>query len=217
MMENGGLSAADVMALTKNNDNGYLNGMAGMWNNPFVYLIWLAFFGGGFGNWNRNGGEALTQAELQRGFDTNTIVNKLDGISNGLCDGFYAMNNGFKDGFYSTQAAIAENRFAQQNCCCETNRNIDAVRAENYKNTCEITNTTRAEGAATRSLITQQEMQNLRDKLEEKDREILTLNLFAAQQAQTQNLIAALRPFPTPAYITGLPYTNSANTCGCGV
>ena len=213
MMENNGLSAADVMALTKGNDNGCLNGMAGMWNNPFVYLIWLAFFNGGFGGWNRNGGEALTQAELQRGFDTNTIVNKLDGISNGLCNLGYANQNGINN----LSQQLAENRFAQQSCCCETNRNIDAVRAENYKNTCEITNTTRAEGAATRALITQQEMQNLRDKLEEKDREILTLNLFAAQQAQTQNLIAALRPFPTPAYITGLPYTNSANTCGCGV
>ena len=36
MMENNGLSAADVMALTKGNDNGCLNGMAGMWNNPLT-------------------------------------------------------------------------------------------------------------------------------------------------------------------------------------
>ena len=29
-----------------------------------------------------------TQADIQRGFDTQAVISKLDGISNGLCDGF---------------------------------------------------------------------------------------------------------------------------------
>ena len=61
---------------------------------------------------------------------------------------------GLCQGFNQTNAAIAESRFAAQQCCCETNRNIDAVRAENYKNTCEITTAIHAEAEATRALMT---------------------------------------------------------------
>ena len=38
------LSAADVMAMTKDND-----GMNAIWNNPFIYFVWMALFSGGFG------------------------------------------------------------------------------------------------------------------------------------------------------------------------
>ena len=38
------LSYADFAAMTGNN-----NGVNNMWNNPFMYLIWLAWFGGGNG------------------------------------------------------------------------------------------------------------------------------------------------------------------------
>ena len=50
-----GLSAADVMAITKdagNGGNGYGNGA---WDNPFIYLVWLALLGGG-GLWGNRGG-----------------------------------------------------------------------------------------------------------------------------------------------------------------
>ena len=45
-----GLSAADVMAMTKD------NGMADWCNNPFIYLVWLALLGGGgiFGGWGES-------------------------------------------------------------------------------------------------------------------------------------------------------------------
>ena len=36
---------------------------------------------------------------------------------------------GIKDGFYGIQGALAENRFALSQCCCETNR-LCAVRYE---------------------------------------------------------------------------------------
>lgn len=118
-------------------------------------------------------------------------------------------------GFNSLGGQIAENRFASQQCCCETQRAIDALSAENYKNTCEITNAIHSEGQATRALITENQVQNLRDQLADKDRELLIANLFSAQQAQTQNLIGQLRPFPTPAYITTSPYAGATTTCGC--
>lgn len=129
------------------------------------------------------------------------------GITNGLCDGFYAVNNSLKDGFYGVQSGLAENRFASQQCCCETNRNIDAVRYENAKNTCDVTTAIHAEGEATRALINANTMQNLRDKLEDRDRELMSANFQLSQLSQNQYLINELRPCAKPAYLTCSPYT----------
>lgn len=202
-------------------------GCGGGW---FMWIIVLFALMGGWGNGFGRGygnGPGLTQVEMQQGFDTQNILRKLDGINNGLCDGFYAQNttmlNGFNgvqrdlcQGFAGVNAGIAENRFAQQQCCCEINRNIDAVRAENYRNTCEITDAIHAEGEATRALINDKVMQDLRDKLADKDRDLQTANFQLSQQAQSANIIGTLRPFPQPAYITCSPYQAASTVYGCG-
>ena len=220
-----GLSAGDILALTRED-----NDMNQMWNNPFIYLVWLAVLGGGnglFGNRNSELQGAITRSDLFEGFNNQDVNGQLRGITNGICDGFYAINNGLKDGFYGTQAgmkdgfygiqgALAENRFAEQNCCCETNRNIDAVRYEGAQNTTAITNAIHAEGEATRALINANTVQELRDRLEARDREVLARDFQLSQLAQTANLVSELRPCAKPAYITCSPYT-TANACGtCG-
>lgn len=111
------------------------------------------------------------------------------------------------EGFNGTQAGIANLGYQMQNCCCETNRNIDAVRYENAQNTCAITNAIHAEGEQTRALINANTMQELRDQLQ-------AANLQLGQLSQTSTLISTLRPFPQPAYITCSPYTSNGN-CGC--
>ena len=207
---NEGLTASDVLALTRNNDENE------MWNNPFIYLVWLAVLGGGglFGNRNGELQGAITRSDLFEGFNNQDINGQLRGITNGLCDGFYALNSGIKDGFYGTQAALAENRFAAQNCCCETNRNIDAVRYEGAQNTCAITNAIHAEGEATRALINSNVMQELRDKLEARDRDVLVRDFQLSQLAQSANLVNELRPCAKPAYIACSPYTPANFGCG---
>lgn len=208
-------SLADIAAA---NGNGMNNEM---WNNPFIYLVWLAVLGNGglFGNRNGYGDAAvqgaLTRSDLFEGFNNQDVNAQLRGITNGLCDGFYAVNSGMKDGFYMTREGIAENRFAAQQCCCETNRNIDAVRYENSKNTCEITNAIHAEGEATRALINANTIQELRDKLEARDREVMVRDFQLSQLAQNQYLVNEIRPCAKPAYITCSPYT-TASFCGCG-
>lgn len=203
-----------------------------MFGNNSAWWILILFFlagNGGWGGWgNRNMGEAMaTSADVQRGFDTQTIVGKLDGINNGLCDGFYAMNtgmlNGFHgvdnalcSGFYSVNSAVQQARFDSQQCCCETNRNIDAVRYEAAKNTCDITSAIHAEGEQTRALINANTMQALRDKLADKDRDLMTANFQLSQQAQNATLINELRPCARPAYITCSPYTSYPYNTGCG-
>lgn len=208
------LSAADVMALTNNNENGWQN-------NPFIYLVWLAVLGGGNGLFGNRGSDAatqgaLTRADLNDGFANAQIENGIRAIQSGLCDGFYANNTTALQGFAGVSAGVTELGYNMKDCCCQLNRSIDALTAENYKNTCAITTAVHAEGEATRALIQQNMVQDLRDRLEARDRDLLTANFQLSQQAQSTNLLSALRPFPQPAYITCSPYA-AVNTCGvCG-
>ena len=199
-------SLSDIRAAT--------DGMDGQGSWFWIVVLFLFMFGSGNGLFN-NGGGALTRAEMTDGFNNQSVLRKLDGITQGLCDGFYAMNTGMLNGFNTVGSQIAENRFAAQQCCCETNRNIDNVRYEASKNTCDITSAIHAEGEATRALINANTMQALRDKLEDKDRELMTANFQLSQQAQSANLIAELRPCAKPAYITCSPY-QARNFGGCG-
>ena len=162
-------SLADIAAVTGNNrDDGFLGG-DGIW----AIIVFAMIFGwGGFGNGWGNGGNggatpfatgALTQTDLQRGFDTQAIVGKLDGISNGICDGFYAVNNSMLTGFngintnimqtgYGIQQAVNADTIANMqntnalqsqiaNCCCETREAIQGVNYNMAQNTCALQNT----------------------------------------------------------------------------
>ena len=195
-------SLSDIAAMNGNENNA-------MWNNPFIYLVWLAVLGRG-GIFGGNGAGdpavqgALTRSDLFEGFNNQDVNAQLRGITNGLCDGFYA-----------TRQGISELGYAMKDCCCGINRNIDAVRYEGAKNTCDITSAIHAEGEATRALINANTVQALRDKLEDRDRELLTANFQLSQQAQNAYLLGEIRPVARPAYITCSPYTTSS-FCGCG-
>lgn len=158
-------SLADIAAVTNGRSNDGAWGDNGAWW-IIIFVLFFAFggWGNGFGN---NGGGALqgyaTQADIQRGFDTSNIVGKLDGISNGLCDGFYAVNNSMLTGFngintnimqtgYGIQQAINADTIANMqntnalqsqlaNCCCETREAIQGVRYDMAQDTCALQNT----------------------------------------------------------------------------
>lgn len=198
MMEGNGLSIADAMALAK--DDEFMGG-SGMW--VFFLFFLLAWGGNGFLG-GRGGGDvavqgALTRSDLFEGFNTQDINAQLRGITNGICDGFYGTNS-----------AIANLGFQFKDCCCTTNRNIDAVRYENAQNTCQIVNAIREDGNATRALINANVMQDLRDKVADKDRELLTANFQLSQQAQNAYLINQIKPCAVPAYLTCSPYEANA-------
>ena len=59
-------------------------------------------------------------------------------------------------------------------------------------------------------------MQALRDKLADKDRDLLAANFQLSQQAQNSYLVGELRPCAKPAYITCSPYTSYPYNAGCG-
>ena len=217
-----------------------MGGWGNNWNNRGNGYETAAVFANG----------SMTRDQVADEFAYNDIKNGIRGVQNGLCDGFYAQNTTMLNGFngiqrdicyragqlengimqtgYQLGNQIAENRFAAQQCCCETqkeiaalgcetNRNIDAVRAENYRNTCEVVNAINADGEKTRALMVANQIQDLRDKLADRDRDLQTANFHLSQQAQNATLIGTLRPFPQPAYITTSPYQSVANNiCGCG-
>ena len=191
-------SLADIAAASGGTNNE-------MWNNPFIYLVWLAVLGGGglFGGRGYGAGDpavqgAITRSDLFEGFNNQDVNAQLRGITNGLCDGFYAVNNGMKDGFYGIKDAI-----------CGTNRNIDGVRFD-------LSTAIHAEGEATRALINANTIQDLRDRLEARDRDIMVRDFQLSQLAQNQYLVNEIKPCAKPAYITCSPYT-SQSFCGCGV
>lgn len=101
----------------------------------WIIVVFALLFGwgnNGWGGFGGNGGGALqgyaTQADIQRGFDTQAIVGKLDGITNGLCDGFYAVNNSMLTGFNGINTNIMQTGYGIQQA-------INADTVANMQNT----------------------------------------------------------------------------------
>lgn len=121
--------------------NGNGNGFFG---NDWVWVVILLLFGwgrNGFGGYGGGGvGENYVLAT-----DFANIERKIDGVNNGLCDGFYAQNtnmlNGFAgvqqtlcQGFSGIDRSIANLGYQQAQCCCETKGAIKDVAYGNEKN-----------------------------------------------------------------------------------
>ena len=189
-MENYSLS--DIRAATDHERDEGFGG--GAW---WIIILFLFMFGmGGLGGFGGQNG-ALTRAEMQQGFDTAEVTRKLDGLSYGLSDGFYAQNTTMLNGFAGVTAAVENARFAAQQCCCETNRNIDGVRYDAQKNTCDITTAIHAECDATRNMMQQNEIQQLRDRI---------------QRAELRDAMCGVVRYPMAT-----TYTSGGNPfCGCG-
>ena len=215
-MDGNGLSVADAMALANGRDGDGLFGGGTSGGILALIIIFVLLFGTGSGFGFGGNGAAATQADIQRGVDTRTIVSKLDGITNGICDASYAnanlINNVRFDtmqGFNSVNQGIANLGYEQQNCCCTTNRNIDSLKYENAQNTCAIVNAIHADGEATRALMQANTVQELRDKLQERDN---TISNFM----QSQGLLTALGRYVTnPPCYQGYNGYGYGYGCGC--
>ena len=240
-------SLADIAAVTNGRSNDGAWGDNGAWW-IIIFVLFFAFggWGNGFGN---NGGGALqgyaTQADIQRGFDTSNIVGKLDGISNGLCDGFYAVNNSMLTGFngintnimqtgYGIQQAINADTVANMqntnalqsqlaNCCCETREAIQGVNYNMATNTCAIQTSMAnhtcdiidSQNAGTRAILDYL----CQEKISDLQSENQALRLAASQQAQNNYLVSQLgTKAPVPAYVVANPYCNCGTAAyGCGL
>ena len=155
-------NCASVPLVAKIDGNGNNNGWGAEGSWLWFLIVVFAIFGGwgnGFGGFGGNGMNGGVGSEIQRGFDNQAVVSKLDGITNGLCDGFYAVQNGMngintnilQTGFGIQQAINADTVANMQNtnalqsqlanCCCETREAIQGVNYNMAQNTCALQNT----------------------------------------------------------------------------
>ena len=214
-----------------------------------IIIIALLFGWGrggyGAGNGAGDGGSTGTGAAMAGYVLTSDFANlerKLDGVNNGLCDGFYAMNTGMLNGFagvtqavtrgFSTaelarcnqQAALMQQlnamQMQSQECCCENRAAIAQVRYDMATQACDTRNTVQvaardiidSQNAGTRAVLDFLTNSRLRDL----EAENSTLKLAASQAAQNNYLVNTLRPAPIPAYQVQNPYCCNTNGCsGC--
>jgi hypothetical protein len=106
-----GLSASDVLALTKNND-----GMFG--GDSWAWIILVLLLGGG-GVWGNNRNDYITSPQFESANQFQALDRQLSGITYGLADSTFALNNSVVNEGRSLQTQIA-------NCCCETQKAIHA-------------------------------------------------------------------------------------------
>ena len=210
-------------------------------NGWWVLIILFALFGGGgrgYGNNGDGGGSQssyyYTDSALQRGFDNQSVMNKLNGLENGLCslgyDQLAQMNNlgqsilttGFQLQNTAQQNAISNmqqfNSVERQlaDCCCENRAAIAQVRYDMATDTCNIQNAIQNaardimenDNANYRSLYQQQ----IDAQMAAKDAEITRLSsaLQACQyrsdnDQQTQIILNAINPPIGRSYIVPNP------------
>lgn len=250
-----GLTASDVAVLSGNNGRNN-DGFGGDWGAWIILFLIFGMFGwGGFGGgWGGNGAGAnggatpysvgvATQADIQRGFDNQSVMNKLNGIQQGICDSTYALNNSIQNGFSANQLQLC-NGFNQvqqgfnqlgyqvQQCCCDTQGAIKDVRYDMATQACTtqntIQNTTRDildnNNANTRAIL--DFLTN--DKISTLQAENQSLKLAASQANQNAVLMAAMdagnaelirrlgADCPTPAYVVQPPTPVNFPTNCCG-
>lgn len=214
-MDNNGITP--VYNMNPADGNGF-DGGCGWW----FWIILLFFFwgGNGFGFGANGAGAVDTYGIAQNGINEEFIKRDLFGINQNVSNTSFDVQKEILESRFTNQLglqgvtnSVTEAQFANQ----LGQQNISAQIADCC---CGVKNAIHEEGEATRALINAQAMQDLRDRLADRDRELMTANFQLSQQAQNATIINALRPTPQPAYITCSPYTtfgpNPVGGCGCG-
>lgn len=211
---NGGYSLSDIAALMGNKNDGFLTG-----NGILIILFFLIFGGFGGGAWaggiNSAAAQgALTRSDLTQVAYETALGQKIDSVAGEVCNNFAAVNSNLANGFNGVQMQIAENRYAAQNCCCETNRAIDGLKYTNAIDTASIIQAGNANTQRILDAMCEDRIQSLRDKVAEKDQQLQTAAFQISQEKQNETLINALRPTPIPSYLTCSPYQSSVAAYG---
>lgn len=163
----GSMSLSDIAAVTGGNDrNGF--GSGAWW---IIVLFLFAFMGNGFWG-NRNGADALTQADLQRAIDLNSIQDGQRDIEARVQEVGAENASTVKDAAYNNlseirdvQAAMSAGFANQQTCCCETQRAIDGVNYNNATNTASINANTTAQVQKVLDAISQSRIEQMQSQI----------------------------------------------------
>lgn len=235
---NGAPSLSDIAAVAgRNNNDDAFGGNNGWW----ILIILFAIFGGwGNGGWQNNNqypaNTGYIDAAIQRGFDNQTVVSKLNGLENGICslgyDQLAQMNNinqTISTTGYNVLNAIQQNSIAGlqntntlqsqiQTGFCGVNESVAQNRYDLASGTCAITNAvTQAsqnimnnDNANYRQLhdeITAIQMSQKDEKIADLQAQVQQLNLTASQQAQNNYIVSHLQtPAPIPSFSVPNPF-----------
>ena len=204
----------------------------------WLIIILLFAFGGGWGNGFGGNGfnnvattDYISSEFTQRDINqlSNTVTSQYGNLSTQLCNCCSDINSNISNGFYNTANNLCNLRSDVLMGNANTQRDIllQTTQLENQLGMtslqglarldsccCDIKNAIREDGEQTRALITQNTIQDLRDRLNQaKD--------IISDREQTDTILSRLQPTPTPAYLVSSPYQSLINTgitsgCGCG-
>lgn len=231
-------------ANTSGSGNGFGWGGDGAW--WIIILFLFVFCGWGNNGWGGNGnggGGAMDGYVLTSDFAN--LERKLDGVNNGLCDGFYAVNTGMLNGFAGVTQAVTSGfsaaelarcnqqaalmaqlnamQMQAQQCCCDQRADTAQLRYDMAQQGCDTRNTIQT---STRDIIDNANANSraildflTQSKLQDLQSANQELRLAASQAAQNNYLISQLRPTPIPAYQSCNPWAagtyNGCGGCGC--
>lgn len=214
-------SLSDIAAVT-NSNNDFAGG-----NGWWILVILFAIFGG-FGNngYRGMGSNAGAADNYVLASDFSNIERKIDGVNNGLCDGFYAQNTNMLNGFAGVNSAISGLGFqtAQQStalsnqlqqCCCDNRAAIADLKYTMADQTNTIMQNCNNNYRSLHDELVAFQMNAKDEKIATMQAQIQALNLAASQQAQNAYLINQLRPAAVPAYTVPNPYYGYGFNCGC--
>lgn len=185
---------------------------------------------GNFGGWGNGGNAAaLNEAGLANGLNNQTVLNDLRNIEVGisgvdkavqsagntisqqLCNGLSSVNLNTANGFNNIGMSILQNTNTIANAISSAQANQQIANCQIthaiQDNKFEITKAIHDEGEMTRGLITNNTIQDLRDKLSQKDNELQSAQLTLANNIQTSNILNSLGKFVP--YNSGCPCSTS--------
>ena len=201
---NGNVSPADIAAVmgNRNRDDGFFGD--GIWGIIMLLIVAGLFTGNGFG-WGGNRGIAA-ETDIDTRFLERDIFNTNQNVSNTACQ----TQRDVLENRYNLGSQIQENRFnCSQNACATQKEILESryttqlgfqnAQANLAECCCKLENTIRAEGEATRNMIQADKIDQLRDQ-------VFASNLALSNTNLANTVINAVRPTPTPAYLTCSPY-----------
>lgn len=162
MNDSTGMSAADVLALTRNDSEGLFGGSMGIFS---LIIIFILLFGGNGGFWGNNGATALGQSDLQNSLYFQSQDNSIRSLAQGQC----GITDAVLNSSYNNLVAMKD---AQQ----DISNSISALGAQ-----------VAAENAATRQMIQDNYIRELSDKLQTTRDALSNANQTAALTAAIQN------------------------------
>jgi hypothetical protein len=222
--------------------NGFFGG-DGIWAIVLLALLFNGGWGnGGFGN-NWGGNNLATTDFVSSEFTQRDISQLATQLCNCCADINSNVSNGFANlntnlcnvrsdiltGNMGLQNAIQDSKYATALGIANTQRDIlmQTTQLENQLGMtslqglarldsccCDIKSAIKEDGEKTRALITQNTIQDLRDRL-------AAAKDVISDREQTDTLLSKLQPTPVPSYLVSSPYQSLLNPtlgngCGCG-